>query len=202
MSQSEIDDFITSEQYLVDEKTRLVKHEFVDGQIFAMGGASNNHGRITGNVSGEFRTHLKGKSCEPFASDMKVKTSTGSFRYPDVVVVCDNDFIENGYATQNPVIIVEVLSRSTRKIDERDKLIEYINIPSLVEYVIIEQDIVDVTVYRKSDDFRSTHYFLGDDIHFESIDCTLSVEEIYSRVDNQDVNEFLEQAGRNAPPTR
>ncbi|MFT4927426.1 MAG: Uma2 family endonuclease [Phenylobacterium sp.] len=190
---------ITSEVYLEDELVRSIKHEYVNGEIFAMAGATPNHGRITGNVFGEFRTHLKGHPCEPFASDMKVKTSTGSYRYPDVMVVHkalgDNNFIDNGYVSQTPVIIVEVLSRTTRKIDERDKLMEYINIATLKEYVIIEQDVVDVTVYRKSDDWRCQHYFLGDDIHFESIDCRLAVEEIYHRVDNQDMNEFLAGKG-------
>lgn len=186
--------FINEEIYLKDELIRQIKHEYVDGQVFAMAGASPNHGRISGNVFGEFRAHLKNQPCEPFAADMKVKTSTGSYRYPDVLVLCDNDFINEGYVTQTPTIIVEVLSRSTRKIDERDKLMEYINIATLKEYVIIEQDIVDVTVYRKSDDWRSQHYFLGDDIHFESIDCILPVAEIYYRVENQDMIEFLQDS--------
>jgi Uma2 family endonuclease len=188
VKQSEL---ISDKDYLKDELTRTVKHEYVEGQIFAMVGASANHGRISGNFFAEVRAHLKGGPCEPYIADMKVKTSTGSYRYPDVLVVCDKDFIENGHVTQTPVILVEVLSRSTRKIDERDKLLEYINIATLKEYVIIEQDVVDVTVYRKSDDWRSTHYFLGDNIHFESIDFTLSVEEIYDRVENQDMAEFL-----------
>ncbi|NQZ05752.1 MAG: Uma2 family endonuclease [Algicola sp.] len=188
IKQSEL---ISDEDYLKDELTRTVKHEYVDGKIFAMVGASANHGRISGNVFAEVRAHLKGGPCEPYIADMKVKTSTGSYRYPDVLVVCDKDFIENGHVTQTPVILVEVLSRSTRKTDERDKLLEYINIATLKEYVIIEQDVVDVTVYRKSDDWRSAHYFLGDNIHFESIDFTLSVEEIYNRVENEDMAEFL-----------
>ena len=123
---------------------------------------------------------------------MKVKTSSEQFRYPDVLVVCDKGFINNGYVTQSPIIIVEVLSRSTRKIDEKDKLIEYINIPTLKEYVLIEQDYADITVYRESDDWRTTHYFLGENIYFESIEFTLSVEEIYHRVENEDVVKFLE----------
>ena len=138
----------------------------------------------------EFRSHLKGSNCESFGTDLKIKTPSGSFRYPDCMVVCSDDS-ENEYYTTLPKIIVEVLSRSTRKVDETAKLIEYINIPTLEEYVIIEQYVVDVTVYRKSDDWRSAHYFLGDEIHFESIDLALSVEDIYDRVQNEDVIEFL-----------
>lgn len=185
-------DFITVEEYLNGELISEVKHEYVDGQVYAMAGASVNHNTISVNIVSELKMHLKKSPCRSFISDMKVNTSVSKYRYPDVVVVCDDDFIENGYATQTPTILVEVISRSTRQIDERDKLLEYINIPTLQEYVIIEQDVVDVTVYRKSDDWRSTHYFLGDEIHFESIDFALSVEDIYDRVQNEDVIEFLE----------
>ncbi|MDO9140760.1 MAG: Uma2 family endonuclease, partial [Methylobacter sp.] len=76
-------------------------------------------------------------------------------------------------------------------IDKKDKLLEYINISSLQEYVIIEQDIVDIEVFRRSNHWRNNHYFLGDEIVFESIGLTLSVEEIYHRVQNEDMTEFL-----------
>jgi Uma2 family endonuclease len=194
MSKAQQKNLASKEEYLKTELSSEVKHEYVEGQVFAMAGASPDHSRISGNIFGEFRTHLKQSSCEPYISDMKVKTSTGS--YPDVLVVCDDNFIDNGHVTQTPTIIVEVLSRSTRKIDERDKLLEYINIPTLKEYAIIEQYCVDVTVYRKSNDWHSSHYFLGDDIHFESVDFTLSVEEIYHRVQNKDMIEFWEAKGR------
>ena len=127
-------------------------HEYVDGFIHAMTDASPNHGRIASNISRKFGNHLANSSCEVFSADMKVKTPSGQYRYPDVMVLCDNQFIDNDYVTQTPTIIVEVISRSTRKIDEKTKLLEYINIPTLKEYVVIEQDVVDITVYRKSDD--------------------------------------------------
>jgi Uma2 family endonuclease len=184
--------FITEEEYLECEVSAERKHEYIDGDIYAMAGASENHDYISGNIFGEFHAHLKNSSCRPFTSDIKVKTAKGSFRYPDCMVVCEEDK-ENAYYKTKPVILVEVLSRSTRKIDEKEKLLEYINIPSLKEYVLIEQDFVDITVYRKSDSWRSTHYFLEEDIYFESIDLTLSVEEIYHRVNNDDMVEFLEK---------
>ncbi|PCH94764.1 MAG: hypothetical protein COB83_10695 [Gammaproteobacteria bacterium] len=190
MSTIKQSDFITAEEYLNGELINEVKHEYVGGQAYAMAGASKNHERISGNIFAEFRNHLKNSSCEPFGADVKIKTPSGSFRYPDCMVVCDDDS-ESEYYTKSPTIIVEVLSRTTRKIDERTKLIEYINIPTLQEYVIIEQDVVDVTVYRKSDDWHSKHYFLGEAIYFKSIDLTVSVKEIYHRVKNEDVIEFL-----------
>jgi len=185
--------FLSEEDYFCAELKSDVKHEYVKGEMIAMSGASVNHGRISGNIFRKFGNHLENMTCEPFMSDMKVKTSTGNYRYPDVMVVCDNDFIHNGYVTQTPVILVEVLSPSTRRIDEKIKLLEYTNIPSLKEYVLIEQSCADITLYRKSDQWRSTHYFLGEDIYFESIDLTLSVEDIYHRVDNDDVLSFFKE---------
>ncbi len=90
-----------------------------------------------------------------------------------------------------PLIIVEVLSKSTRKIDHSVKRDAYVQIPSLEEYVLIEQDFVHVEVARRSDGWKSTHYFLGDDVPFTAIDLTLSVEEIYERVDNEDMNAWV-----------
>jgi len=185
--------FLSEDEYLHYELKNDLKHEYVNGEAIAMSGASVNHGRISGNIFRKFGNHLEKKTCEPFMSDMKVKTSAGNYRYPDVMVVCDNDFIYNGYVTQTPVILVEVLSPSTRRIDEKIKLLEYTNIPSLKEYVLIEQSCADITLYRKSDQWRSTHYFLGEDIYFESIDLTVSVEDIYHRVDNDDVLSFFKE---------
>lgn len=182
--------WVSEENYLKSELTSEEKHELVNGQVYAMAGSSENHDRISVNILRKFGNHLESSPCEPFTSDMKLKTATGNFRYPDCMVICNKDD-ENQYYKTKPVILVEVLSRSTRKIDEKDKLIEYINIPTLQEYVLIEQDCVDITVYRKSDDWHSVHYFLGETVHFESIDLTLSVEEIYHRVQNEDMAEFL-----------
>ena len=183
---------ISKEQYLADERVREVKHELVDGQVYAKSGASMNHARICGNVFGEFRTHLKKSKCQPAASDMQVNVGSNYF-YPDVVVDCGFDESQP-YVTQQPVIIVEVLSKSTRRMDQTTKRLRYINLPSLVEYVLIEQDIVDIEVMRKSDNWRSSRYFLGDSITFESIDLTLSVEEIYDRVHNADMLEHIKDA--------
>jgi len=185
-------DQINEQAYLKDELAAETKHEFVDGQVQAMVSASKNHGRISGNIRRQFSAHLKTSSCEPFGSDIKIRTPTGNYRYPDCMVVCDDQAENDEYYTESPTILVEVISRSTRKIDEQIKRLEYINIPTLKEYVLIEQDFVDVTVYRQSDNWRPTHYFLGDDVLFESIELALSVEEIYHRVKNQDMQEFLE----------
>ena len=133
---------MTEEEYLKGELTREIKHEYIDGYVYAMSGASKNHDRIAGNVFLEFGNHLKKQTCEPFTSDMKVKVGTKYF-YPDVTVVCQDD-LTSDYFTQSPTIIVEVLSKSSRRRDETLKRMAYQTIPTLKEYVLIEQDIVDV----------------------------------------------------------
>lgn len=180
---------ISTKKYLQDEINREVKHELVAGRIYAMAGASKNHERISGNIYAEFSHHLKSSPCEAFASDIKVKAGINFF-YPDVMVVCDDKTTDQHY-TEYPVIIIEVLSQSTYQKDRTTKRFAYLNLPSLLEYVLVEQDFVDIEVLRKNDDWKSKHYFLGDNVYFESIDLSVSVEDIYHRVKNQDMLEFL-----------
>jgi Uma2 family endonuclease len=180
---------ISEEDYLRGELISDVKHELIDGCVYAMAGASANHERIAGNIYRKFGNYLDGSPCEPFGSDMKVKVGSNYF-YPDVIVDCHFDESQP-YYTESPVIIIEVLSKATRKTDETVKLLSYINIPRLQEYVLIEQDYADIQVIRRSEAWLPRHYFLGDEITFESIDLTLLVEEIYYRVHNEDMIEFL-----------
>lgn len=185
------DDFLNPEKYLQGEILSETKHEYLEGKVYAMAGASRNHERIAGNVFGEIRNWLKNSPCEPFASDMKVKAGSNFF-YPDVMVVCE-ETNPHEYYTQSPVIIIEVLSKSTRKTDETTKRVAYFNIATLQEYVLIEQDIVDVEICRRNKGWMSEHFFLGDELCFESIGLTLTVEEIYARVENEDVKTYLEE---------
>lgn len=180
------------DDYLAFEMSADIKHEFINGQIYAMAGVSANHERISGNLYRKFGNHLENSPCEPFGSDMKLKINSNFF-YPDVMVDCQFDNAEP-YFTTTPVIIVEVLSRSSRKTDETLKLMSYINIPSLQEYVMIEQDFVDVKVLRRHAGWIPRHYFLGDQVTFDAIGLTISVEDIYRRVDNDDMQAFLQDA--------
>ena len=186
-------DYISLEEYLAGELVSEIKHEYVDGQVYAMTGGTDNHERISGNVFGEIRNFLKGKKCEGFSSGMKVSIPNGNYRYPDVMVVCDETSESNLYK-QCPVMIVEVLSGSTRQKDTTKKKREYLSIPALKEYVLIEQDFVDVEVLRRENGWQSDHYFLGDTVLFTSIGFTISVEEIYERVTNEDMVEFMLKA--------
>jgi len=180
---------ISEQEYLDGELLSEVKHEFIDGSVYAMAGASADHGRIAGNLFAAFLRHLQeGKSpCEPFLADMKVKTGK-KFFYPDVLISCEQE--ENDYYRNAPLLIVEVVSQSTRKKDNTLKRLSYQNIPSMEEYVLIEQNFVDVEMCRRSNHWRPEHYYLGDKVHFTSIDLTLPVEDIYARVMNEDMRAY------------
>ncbi len=180
---------ISTEEYLQGELVSEVKHELIDGYAYAMAGAHANHERISMTLAKRFGNHLDNLPCEPFGSDMKVKAGLNFF-YPDLSVDCDFDESQP-YFTETPIIIVEVLSKSTRRTDQTIKRRAYLNLPSLQEYVLIEQDFVDVEVIRRNEGWQSKHYYLGDEVTFESIELTLPVEDIYHRVQNEDMLEFL-----------
>ena len=104
--------FVSETEYLAGEKIAETKHEYIDGHVYAMSGAHANHNRLTGNIHTAFNIHLKGKPCQPYASDMKVKVGSKYF-YPDVLVDCSN-LSDDSTFTETPILIVEVLSKSTR----------------------------------------------------------------------------------------
>jgi Uma2 family endonuclease len=182
---------ISEEEYLQGELVAEFKHEFIDGEAYAMAGASEFHNLLAGNIFAELKNQLKGTPCRTFIADMKVKVANDFF-YPDVMVACqkDDDF---DYYKQSPVIIVEVLSKSTRKFDKTAKRLKYKNIPTLEEYVLIEQTIGEIEVFRKKDHWQSSYYYLGDAITFESLGVTVLVEDIYYQVNNDDVLAFLQE---------
>ena len=120
-----------------------------------------------------------------------MRLNNGSkYYYPDVLVNCP---AITGYFTENPLLLVEVLSDSTRRIDEHEKRLAYMQIASLEEYVLIAQDFVQIEVIRKNDGWRSSKYFLGDELTFSSIGLTIPVEDIYEGVENEDMVEWLKQ---------
>jgi Uma2 family endonuclease len=184
------DEKVSEAEYLKGELTSEIKHEFIDGYVYAMAGASKNHYRITKNIVYGLENDLRHKKspCEVFSSDIKARGSeqTTKYFYPDALVTCDPDDNESEYYVNSPIIIVEILSDSTRKYDKGQKKLAYFNILTLQEYIIVEQDYCEVEVFRKNEHWKSTIYFLGDDIMLDSIGITLSVEDIYLRVKNKD----------------
>lgn len=184
---------LSVEDYLEGERQSEIRHEFADGFVYAMAGASINHNQITANLLTNLAIHLRGTSCRPFSSDLLVRTSKDHYRYPDVSVVCDDQFLDD-YSTDSPVLLVEVLSKGTHQLDRQIKRLEYIKLPSLQEYVLIEQERVEVEVFRRSQGWQPSYYYWDDIIALESVGLSLSVQAIYEQVKNGDVEELLQKA--------
>jgi len=182
---------LAEEDYLQSERESEVKREYVDGRVYAMAGAGYNHNCITANIARLLGNHLVGTPCTTFIADIKVKAGNAFF-YPDVLVDCGK-MAGDDYFSTSPVIIVEVLSKATRKTDTTTKLMHYLNLPSLQEYVLIEQDIVAIQVLKKRKHWQPEFYYLGDNIGLESIGLALPVAAVYDRVDNPDMNGFRQQ---------
>lgn len=183
--------FISVEDYLAGELVSDVKHEYENGEVYAMAGAKLNHERITTNLLRKLADHLENTSCEVVSKDFKVNINFSKFYYPDLMVFCESLNGEDVY-TEKPILIIEVLSKSTRRKDHTTKRFAYRQIDTLQEYVLIEQDNVHIEVSRRSESWDSAHYFLGDEVCFQSLDLKIPVSEVYRRVDNQDMREFLQ----------
>lgn len=173
---------ISEQEYLEGEKLSNVKHEYIDGYIYAMAGASKRHAVISGNIFSSLRAGGKSSSCVTYQSDMKVRaTGKKSYFYPDVVVDCDDDDTDD-YYLEKPCLIVEVLSKSTEKRDRSEKLLSYMNIPTLKAYLLVEQVKPEVEFfYRKEDGDWWVESFEGLDtvIKLPCPDMELALADIY-----------------------
>lgn len=192
-SAAEQANYISVEDYLAGERHSEIKHEYVDGQVYAMADASVRHNLIAGNMYALLWNHLRDADCFPLTNDMLLKTHQNKFRYPDLMVVCEDDSSNDDYIREQPVLVAEVLSRSTRRKDKTEKRMEYLALPSVQEYVLIEQDYAEVEVQRRRSHWQSEYFYLGQTFTLESVDTSISVEELYRRVENDDVKAYLQQ---------
>ena len=175
---------ISAEEYLEAEKTSLEKHEYVDGKVYAMAGAGDNHGNLVAELLTNLVVHLRSSKCETFASDMKVRATENVFYYPDVLVSCEEN-PDDAYFRNRPILIIEVTSPSTERIDRAEKLFYYLQIPSLLEYVIVAQRAMSVEVHRRQPNGGwAIHYYAGgeDAVELSSVDLTIPLSELYRRV--------------------
>jgi Uma2 family endonuclease len=174
---------ITVDEYLEGERDASVRHEYVDGQVYAMAGASDRHNRIAGNLYARINSHLDDNPCEPFISDMKLFVSPSLFYYPDVMVSCDEPATDHYFRTQ-PVLLVEVMSPTTARTDRHEKLETYLKIPSLREFAIILQDGMEVELHHRTDEGWQTEIYRDpeDQIVFDSISLILTLGDIYRNV--------------------
>jgi Uma2 family endonuclease len=179
---------LTPQEYLAIERKAEFKSEFFDGEMFAMAGATREHTLISGNVHADVHNQLRGRDCEVYQSDMRVKVSpTGLYTYPDVSVVCGKPQFEDAEVDTllNPKVIVEVLSESTEGYDRGKKFQHYRNISSLMEYVLIAQDSPHVEVHTRQAEGRWLLWETNDltsIVRLQSIECSLKVSDIYARV--------------------
>jgi Uma2 family endonuclease len=177
---------LTVEEYLAFERESAQKHEYYRGKVFAMAGAGPIHNIIFSNLFGELTIKLKGKSCRPFGSDMKIHIPENTlFTYPDITVFCKNILTENNkkdYSVE-PTAIIEILSPSTKNYDRGEKFKLYRDIPSLKDYVLVDSESIRVEVFNLN---QQQHWELQE---FKSINDTLIMPSVQISVLLKDIYE-------------
>jgi Uma2 family endonuclease len=178
--------YLTRDDYFNQEETAEIKHEFFQGEIFSMSGGTFNHAAIGTNTVTALKIKLRGKCCQPTNSDMRIETPNGLITYPDAAVFCgEPELTENQCALLNPVVIVEVLSPSTRRYDTSEKFALYRSIPSFRDYLLIDSEKVFVQHFRKTENnewILHDYVDLTDTIYLGSIQETLSLSDIYESI--------------------
>jgi Uma2 family endonuclease len=180
--------FLTPEEYLEYERQSDVKHEYFKGEMFAMAGGSSWHGVIINNVGGELRQRLREKPCVVCVSDVRLKvTATGLYTYPDIMVLCgDIQHADDRKDTVlNPILIVEVLSPSTRDYDRGQKFQHYRTLPSLHEYLTVAQEVPHVEHWIRQAEHRGSfaeYDNLNEIVRLASLGIDLPLAEIYLKI--------------------
>lgn len=175
----------TLDEYLELEAYANVKHEFFDGQIYAMAGGTPEHGAMAMRLGAALVSQLTGRRCNVYSSDVRIRVSaTGLDTYPDLSVVCGKEERDarDRNALINPIVLVEVLSPSTAEYDRGDKLDHYKQIPSLREVVLLHHDRAEIEIWRRGDDserWTQHHSAVGETANLAAIDCSLVVDELY-----------------------
>ena len=179
--------YYTPEEYFALEEVAEYKSEYYNGRIYAMAGGSLNHARLTNNLVTLFNTAFFEKPCEVFNSDVKVAVQADNFyAYPDISVVCGEPelLLSRNDTITNPILIVEVLSRSTRNYDRGDKFMFYRALPSLQTYLLVHQDRITVEHYQKMDNSWNFKVYteLTDVIILPALQMELSLARLYNKV--------------------
>lgn len=178
---------VSVRDYLAREQCAKRRHEYVDGVVYAMAGGAVQHSRIASNVTVALGSQLRGQKCQAFNSEMKVRVcmSRGTrFYYPDVSVVCQPNADHDSFHDA-PVVIVEVISESTRRIDEYEKREAYLSIDSLCVYMLVELVSAAVLVYRRGDSGFDREVYTGRDaiIPLPEVECELALTDLYQNVE-------------------
>lgn len=179
---------LTEEQYLAMERAAEFKSEYFDGEMFAMSGASMQHGRLQRNLIVEITNALRGKQCEVFGSDLRVRVSGKMYTYPDLIVVCGKPILADDEhdVLLNPAVIFEVLSPTPEKYDRGLKLQNYRTVQTLQEYILVDQNQIRIEQYTRQDNrvWTLRDYQSPDEtVTLASIAVSLSLDKIYDRVE-------------------
>ena len=177
---------VSIDDYLAGERTAEQRHEYVDGELFAMGGASRAHNSLAANLLIRLGAHIEGGPCRIASSDMKVRPAIATrFYYPDLVVSCNDPAEEEDvYVETHPTIVVEILSASTEQTDRREKRVAYQGIATLREYVLVAQDARRVQVYRRDGaDWLVDVFGPAERTALKSVGFVLDVDDLYRNVD-------------------
>ncbi|MDQ6890029.1 MAG: Uma2 family endonuclease [Bacteroidota bacterium] len=175
------------EEYLEMENAATEKHEYYKGEIFAMSGAGTRHNIISINIIASLHNSLKGKSCQPYGSDMRIHIPENTlFTYPDISIICGDIMTpkEDKNTATNPTVIIEILSPSTRDYDRGGKFMLYRAIPTLKEYILIEAELIHIEHFaiNKEGLWQLKEYSrLEDQLIFESLDVKLLLNDVYDR---------------------
>ncbi len=178
--------FISVDDYLAGEEISPVKHEYVGGTLYAMVGARNVHNIIASNALATLWNRLRSSPCRPFNSDTKIRIRMPEqvrFYYPDVSVICRPN-AQTDHFQDDPSVVIEVLSRGTRRTDEGEKKDAYLSIPSLLLYLLVEQETPLVTVWRRTDQGFVLEEYKGlkDVIPFHELNTELPLAELFEDV--------------------
>jgi Uma2 family endonuclease len=185
---------LTPEEYFAWEEQQLERHEYIDGEVYAMSGGTINHGDIVGNFLSLIKVHMRGRDCKTLNSDCRVSiVGSTKYVYPDLSVTCDDrDKTTTQYITY-PCLIIEVLSDSTVRAasafaeayDRGNKFKLYRQNPALQEYVLVSTDRIEVELFRRSDrdNWQIINYEAGDIIELKSIDLSVSIGQIYEDIE-------------------
>ena len=177
----------TIEEYLQMERASDVKHEYYQGEIFAMAGASPRHSFISSNLITELHNRLKTSPCFPHGSDMRIHIPENTlFTYPDISIICGdiNTFDKDKDTAIQPIILIEILSKSTRNYDRGGKFKLYRDIPTLKEYMLVDSEIINVEIWRLNERNHwelEEYKNLKDIVTLPAINVSISMEEIYAR---------------------
>lgn len=168
---------MSPETYLAYERDQQIRHELVDGYLYAMTGASDRHEEIALNLAAALRAHLRGTHCRVYKGDLKIRIAD-DFYYPDVFVRCSEERGDPYFKT-DPVLIAEVLSPGTQRYDRGDKKLAYFSLPTLREYLLIDQERMRVDVWRNALELAERLEAAGDVLKLASMDFNITLKDLY-----------------------